>query len=89
MLARHAAHRLEDTAEPGHRVLMFVTPVREARHDKGRWASKPTMGPIDRGTVSRAWHKEALQDAGLRDMPPASVCLLSQRASTSTWRMFC
>ena len=27
------------------------------------------FGRIDRSTVSRDWHKDALEDAGLRDMP--------------------
>jgi integrase len=53
-LGRHAARRLEETAESAHRVLMFVTPIRETPRDKGRWASKPTLGPIDRGTVGLA-----------------------------------
>jgi integrase len=69
MLADHAARRMEQTNDAGHRALLFVTPVREKRHDKGRWVSKGQHGAIDRGTVSRGWHKQALQDAGLRDMP--------------------
>lgn len=47
---------------------VFMTPVRAGRHQKGRWASSGEQ-VIDRNTVSRDWHKAALADAGLRDMP--------------------
>lgn len=39
----------------------------------GRWASSPAGERMDRSTVSRCWHKEALQDAALRDMPLHSL----------------
>jgi integrase len=69
ILADHAARRMEQTNDAGHRALLFVTPVRERKRDKGRWSSKGQHDAIDRGTVSRGWHKQALHDAGLRDMP--------------------
>ena len=70
-LADQVAIRMEQTADAPHQTLLFVCPVRTTKREKGRWSSHPTgeLGPIDRNTVSRAWHKEALQDAGLRDMP--------------------
>src|SRR5207302_4331170 len=48
---------------------VFVMPVRVQKRDRGRWESSGVSEPLDRNTVSRAWHKEALEDAGLRDMP--------------------
>src|SRR5213078_4629617 len=47
--------------------------VRVHRHDHGRWQSSTAGEPMDRTTVSRDWHKQALQDAGLRDMPLHSL----------------
>ena len=44
------------------------------------------MGPIDRGTVSRTWHKEALRDAGLRDMPLHALRHTASAAWLSTGR---
>ncbi len=44
-------------------------PVRTVKRDRGRWASAGVGEALDRNTVSRIWHKDALQDAGLRDMP--------------------
>lgn len=49
--------------------LVFVMPVRIRRRDKGRWEGNGDGGAMDRTTVSRDWHKAALQDAALRDMP--------------------
>lgn len=49
--------------------LVFVMPVRITKHDHGRWAGNGDGGPMDRTTISRDWHKAALEDAGLRDMP--------------------
>jgi integrase len=48
---------------------VFAMPVRERKRDRGRWASEAAAQPMDRSTVSRDWHKLALEDAGLRDMP--------------------
>ena len=44
-------------------------PVRNAKRSKGRWASADAYQPMDRTTVSREWHKQALTDAAIRDMP--------------------
>jgi integrase len=49
--------------------FLFVMPVRERRFAPGRWESAGPERPFDRTTVSRDWHKHALQDAALRDMP--------------------
>ncbi len=49
--------------------LLFVMPVRERKTDRGRWEGDGDGKALDRTTVSRDWHKAALQDAGLRDMP--------------------
>jgi integrase len=46
-----------------------VTPVPRVATRQGPLASRPTSAPIDRGTVSRAWHKDAPRDAGVRYMP--------------------
>jgi integrase len=48
--------------------LLFVMPRRVERHDQGSWARREGE-PIDRSLVSVGWHKAALEDAGLRDMP--------------------
>lgn len=39
----------------------------------GRWTSTAPAERMDRNTVSRRWHKEALMDAALRDMPLHSL----------------
>ena len=36
---------------------------------------------MDRNTVSRSWHKTALEDAGLRDMPLHSL----RHTAAATW----
>jgi integrase len=51
------------------KALLFTMPVRTVRRSPGRWESAGAARPLDRTTVSRDWHKNALQDAGLRDMP--------------------
>jgi integrase len=38
----------------------------------GRWDSQG-LGPMDRNTVSRDWHHDALENAGLRSMPLHSL----------------
>ena len=48
---------------------LFVMPQRIRKSDRGRWRPSESDQPMDRTTVSRDWHKAALQDAGLRDMP--------------------
>jgi integrase len=49
--------------------LVFVMPVRDRKRGQGRWMSAGFAEAMDRTTVSRDWHKQALQDASLRDMP--------------------
>jgi integrase len=49
--------------------LVFVMPVRGHKRSQGRWKSAGVAEAMDRTTVSRDWHKQALQDAALRDMP--------------------
>ena len=44
-------------------------PVRTTKRSNGRWESASIDRPLDRNTVSRDWHKDALEDASLRDMP--------------------
>jgi integrase len=52
---------------------VFAMPVRRRKAERGRWAGTGDPAPLDRNTVSREWHKLALQDAGLRDMPLHSL----------------
>jgi integrase len=63
------ARQAEALAGDLRRACVFTMPVRKRKREKGRWASKSAAEPIDRNTVSRDWHKDALRDAGLRDMP--------------------
>jgi integrase len=72
-LMDHLARRGEMTSSDGKDAPVFVMPVREHKADRGRWASAGKPEPFDRNTVSRGWHKIALQDAGLRDMPLHSL----------------
>ena len=51
------------------RAPVFTMPTRRQRHDPGRWESAGPLVPLDRNTVSQSWHKQALDEAGLRDMP--------------------
>jgi integrase len=62
------SHQLTGGASPG-KGLVFTMPVRDIKRTQGRWASAGVGEAMDRTTVSRDWHKQALQDAGLRDMP--------------------
>jgi integrase len=63
--ARQAEVRVADST----RAHVFVMPVRVRKTDYGRWSGRGAWEPMDRNTVSRNWHKSALEDAGLRDMP--------------------
>ena len=68
-LGDHLALRGEMVSND-HRVApVFVMPLRERKRDRGRWYADGVGEPMDRTTVSRDWHKLALEDAGLRDMP--------------------
>lgn len=86
VLADLAAMRMEQTADVGHQAWLFVMPVRWAKRDRGRWNSAGEPGPISRNTVSREWHKEALRDAGMRDMPLHSLRHTASAAWLSTGR---
>jgi len=68
-LARRA--ELDGGSDP--KAALFVMPVRERHHGRARWASTGAPAPLDRTTVSREWHKQALADAELRDMPLHSL----------------
>jgi len=72
-LARVLRDQLDQRAElgsgSGQAAFVFVMPVRGSRRTNGRWPSVDPFGPLDRTTVSRDWHKQALEDAALRDMP--------------------
>jgi integrase len=70
-LIDHVDQRRAESPDKGGRALVFVMPVRVRKRDRGRYATHPlgVLGRIDRNTVSRDWHKDALTDAGLRDMP--------------------
>ena len=83
-LADHMALGMEHSRSNRRDLLLFVAPVREGRRDKGRWSSKGEFGAISRNTVSGAWHKEALEDAGLRDMPLHSLRHTAAAAWLST-----
>jgi integrase len=52
---------------------LFVMPVRTRKTHRGRWPSACGPERFDRNTVSQDWHKVALQDAALRDMPLHSL----------------
>ncbi len=62
------ARQAEQLVRDARDAYVFVMPVRRRRRDSGRWDSRPAGEPMDRTTVSRSWHKAALEDAGLRDM---------------------
>lgn len=68
-LRDHLARRAEMTHGDRAQALVFTMPVRVHRRDQGRWQGDGDGKPMDRTTVSRDWHKAALKDASLRDMP--------------------
>jgi integrase len=69
VLRDHLARRAEMASDRNGRTHVFLMPARVGRHDSGRWEDHGAGEPMDRTTVSRDWHKAALQDASLRDMP--------------------
>jgi integrase len=69
VLRDHLARRGEMSDEVQRSAHIFVMPIRVEKSDAGRWRGGGAGEPMDRTTVSRDWHKQALQDAGLRDMP--------------------
>jgi integrase len=69
VLRDQVARRAELASGDRAAAFVFVMPVRTVKSSKGRWESAGVDQPLDRNTVSRDWHKEALEDAALRDMP--------------------
>jgi integrase len=73
VLADQLALRIARYGGSDPKAALFVMPVRERHYSRGRWASAGTPAPLNRTTVSREWHKQALADAELRDMPLHSL----------------
>jgi integrase len=69
VLSQQIARRAELSVGDQRGALVFGMPERIRRHDRGRWASASAGQAMDRTTISRDWHKKALRDAELRDMP--------------------
>jgi integrase len=69
VLRDQVARRAELAAGDRRAALVFVMPVRTTKRSNGHWESAGVDRPLDRTTVSRDWHKDALEDAALRDMP--------------------
>jgi integrase len=69
VLHDQVARRAELAAGERSSAVLFVMPVRTTKRSIGRWESAGVDRPLDRTTVSRDWHKDALEDAALRDMP--------------------
>ena len=69
VLRDQVARRAELASGDRGDVFLFVMPVRVVKRAPGRWESAGVARPLDRNTVSRDWHKQALEDAALRDMP--------------------
>ena len=69
VLRDHLARGAEMAAGEQGQAHVFVMPVRARKSDRGRWEGNGDGEPMDRTTVSRDWHKAALRDAALRDMP--------------------
>jgi integrase len=69
VLRDHIARRADLAPGDEGATLVFVMPVRTTKRSNGRWESAGVDRPLDRTTVSRDWHKHALEDAALRDMP--------------------
>ena len=73
VLADQLALRIARDGGSDPKAALFVMPVREHHYGRGRWASAGAPAPLSRTTVSREWHKQALADAELRDMPLHSL----------------
>lgn len=69
VLRSQVDQRREFVTERADAALVFVMPVRARKRSQGRWESAGVGEAMDRTTVSRDWHKQALKDAALRDMP--------------------
>jgi integrase len=73
VLTSQLQHRSEAVGGDRPDAYLFVMPVRIRKAQRGRWAGTGEPAALDRNTVSSDWHKQALQDAGLRDMPLHSL----------------
>lgn len=73
VLKDQLARREETGTDKQPDAPVFVMPVRRRKAERGRWAGAGDPAPLDRNTVSQEWHKLALQDANLRDMPLHSL----------------
>jgi integrase len=69
VLRHHLTRSGEATVGDQAKAYVFVMPVRALKRELGRWEGEGAGEPMDRTTISRDWHKAALEDAGLRDMP--------------------
>jgi integrase len=69
VLRDQVARSAEVAAGDRATAALFTMPIRTVKGSQGRWESAGTSRPLDRNTVSRDWHKDALEDAALRDMP--------------------
>jgi integrase len=69
ILRNQLARRAEMAVGDVTNAVLFVMPVRTVKRSNGRWEGAGAGLPFDRTTVSRDWHKQALEDAALRDMP--------------------
>jgi integrase len=69
VLRDQVARRAELATGDRGTAVVFVMPLRTVKRGQGRWESAGIGRPLDRNTVSRDWHKDALEDAALRDMP--------------------
>ena len=69
VLSDHLARRGEMASGDQANAPVFVMPARAAQTRSGAVGGNGDGEPMDRTTVSRDWHKAALQDASLRNMP--------------------
>jgi integrase len=66
---RDRAAAIAEHAEDPHTALLFPMPRVIVRGDRGGTQRFAANTPMSRNTVSRDWHKDTLEAAGLRDMP--------------------
>ena len=69
VLRDQVARRAELAAGDRAAAVLFVMPVRTASAATAAGRAPASAGRSTATTVSRDWHKEALEDAALRDMP--------------------
>jgi len=70
VLRDQVARRGELAAGERGGAFVFVMPVRTIKRSQGRWESAGVARPLDRNTVSRDWHKLALEDRASGLLPP-------------------